>query len=328
MSDMKILMESACIVCTKDRPDEIRVLLMMLSKMAHLPRVVVIVDSSETDLTELEVCRVSSTFPTELKFIRSLPGAPHQKNIGLEYLASKFNPDELISVSLIDDDVELPSEYFENVQKLISLHPSAACIGGFDVLNPVPRGGLFRHLAGLAGGPEKQGRILKSGIALPPMPHEDLQPTVWVPGFTQNFPWHLARHQRFDGRVRIYGDEVEFQLRLSQFGQIFVAKVLGVKHLSSVKEKDNYRDQQAYMDAFRWSLAKRYPQTVSAPMVIFTTVCLALGELFRVIFLFKRVSWKGFMGHLDFLHRLSTGKPTQQYVTHYGSGPFTDLQRT
>ncbi len=321
----QVALPSALVICTLHRPARIRELLEHLDRVSAFPRVVVVVDSSDDTATAAVVERAKGKSSLNLVYLHANRGAAHQKNVGLDYLRD-YDHDPTEVVHFLDDDVLPGHDYFETVVALFRQKPDAAIIGGFDISLAVGKSSCYRRLA-LLGKGNKSGVILKSGICLVPFPKERLEKVSFVPGGMLNLRGDLARHLRYDGRVRIYGDEVEFQLRVRDVGAIYSSSVLPVNHKSETIAKDSQRVEQGYMDGFRWSLAVNYPKIVGKSAVIYTTLVLFCGELCFWIARRDLLAKTRAFGHLDFLRRLMSGQSVQQYVTHEGSGPHQGAKR-
>lgn len=325
MTGVMAVLESALIVCTKDRPDEVAELFELLDSFEVIPAVILIVDSSELDLTERAVAK--SSLPSEVHLLKSLPGAAHQKNVGLDWLELNRARFTLEVVHFLDDDIRPRPDYFAKVMTIFRSRPDAAVVGGFDINISSHPESKMRQLLGLQHR-NGSGFVLPSGICEVPTPTPEGDRCVdFVPGGMQNLRWDVAEHNRFDGRVRIYGDEVEFHLRLRKLGEIVFSPDLGVVHLNATGAKDNNRAVQGYMDGFRWTLSKKHPGMVREVSVLKVTLILILGEALRLIGPRRKRAASSILGHWDFLTRLVFRKPVQQYVDHAGSGPYVNLVR-
>jgi len=322
----QVLLDSALVTCTRNRPDRLRELLTRLQVIRAVPRLVVVVDSSELPDTREIVDSLRGKTDFELKYVKSLYGAAHQKNMGFEYVCSKFAPHELTAIHFLDDDINPSDSYFEKCVSLFKKIPTAVVIGGFDISLTPPRPSLMRDIFFLGRGIQT-GIALPSGICIVPFPRQELEKVTWVPGGMQNFNFETCYYERFDGRVRIYGDEVEMQLRLAKLGDIYCSNDLSVRHYSETIAKDSQRIEQSYMDGFRWILTRRYPQRFNKAFALWSTLGLICGELIRSIQRGDKLAFTRLQGHFDFFGRLLTKKPLQQYVSHAASGPFTEAIR-
>jgi len=128
--------------------------------------------------------------------------------------------------------------------------------------------------------------------------------------------WVLER-VTFRGEIRMYGEDVEFQLRASKFGKIYNSDALGIVHDYAEQGRDTYRDVQGFYDGFRWNQARFHPEVYKklsillhiALSVAYETYCAVSGQ--------SKFGFEGVKGHLDFLKRLVVGEELEQKVTHY-----------
>ena len=324
MSDYKrsenLIDTIALCICTRHRPESIRSILSHLETLKIIPRVCVIVDSSDDSLTNDIVVDHSKLSRIEFRYLQSLPGLPHQRNIGIKYLvANQILKDHGI-VSFLDDDVRVLSDYFEAVSQLFDGNPKAICIGGYvDGEKKVNSKSLARRLALL--GSRSTGVILRSGFAIPPYPTSEVMETQWIPGGMQNIRFEVFKQELFSGRIRMYGEDVEFYSRICKYGKILCSNQLPVKHLEAVEEKDNLRTVQCYTDGFRWTMASNKRGGVKKYAVLLSTTWLTLADLSLWVVKSDSGHKQCLLGHIDFVSKLIRRAELQQYVDHIGSGP-------
>lgn len=304
----------ALVVCTKDRANYVQGFLEHFQSLEHLPATICIVDSS----TNLETQRLVEGFnfadlTVTITYIHTHPGAPHQKNVGLEFLTQINGPTAIEVVSFLDDDIRPNGDYFEIIESVFEANSQIACCGGYDrAINP-PISNWLRRIFWLSGDPSG-GQILASGICTTTVPKQDLQRVHWVPGGMQNFRWADISKLRFNGRIRIYGDEVELQTRLDPGRWIVTSARLGVTHLAAKQNKDRVRDEQAYMDGFRWHLAVENRASVRKFPTLISTCALLVSSLLLFCAGRRPSGYQEFLGHLDFLIRLALRSEVQQLV--------------
>lgn len=298
------------LVCTKDRPLYVKgQLTKLLDSQSELERIVY-VDSSASNETRLVVEAFKADFGSKLEFISSKIGAPRQKNVGLDHLKqSTVHPDV---VCFLDDDIIPGSSYFETLRVIFHEHPEAQCVGGFDEgLNETRSSGFF-GLIGLTGSGQKN-EILPTGLCTLSRPQSEFEAVDWVPGGMQSFRWGVVEDQRFDGRFRIHGDEVEFQTRVLKNKGIYSSDRLGVLHLGAKSGKSTIARETMFMDGFRWRLAQIHPG-VKRHRVVVGTILLLFGEALLSIWPSERFRLRKSLGHLQFLARLTLRLSTNDHV--------------
>lgn len=313
----------AVIICTRNRHHEISGLLEALKSLGTKPEIVMVVDSSESPTSELIQARVRELTGLNVEYVRALYGAPHQKNVGIEKLLEyeKNTGHSFEVVSFLDDDIIPGPDYFKNIISLFKENPEIFCIGGFDSGLPTLGFHRIRKFLGLTS--DRIFAILPSGLTVAGKPLEPIVYCDWVPGGMQNFRRHVFDSHRFDGTVRIHGDEVEFQLRMknSDLGRIAISSLLPVTHLAAISGKTSERSSTFYLDGFRWKLSETYPERFSRIHVLLATFVLIVAEGVVSLGARSNVRFARLLGHLDFLRALLAGIPLEEKVSHPGSGP-------
>jgi len=317
-----LLEESALICCTRNRPERVFQLLSFLDSGVEVPGLLLFVDSSDSRETQ-SICEQAWSNINPI-WLSSQPGAPHQKNMGLDWLDKHAFNWSSAAVFFLDDDIEPDLGYFARSVEILNHSVNVGVLGGFDSSLKKERTFTFaRRLLGLEDA-SPGGKLLRSGICTTINPSESLEVVDWVPGGMQTYRGLTIKNNRFDGRIRIYGDEVELQIRLSKEQNAIVAtsKLLPVIHHGETIAKDSVALSESFMDGFRWSLAKRYPERVSKVRVLVTTVALLQAEAIFWAFTREAVHLERAKGHGLFLLRLIFRKEIQQFVSHSGSGPY------
>lgn len=113
----------AVIVPTRNRPDLLRRLLANLEEVTLRPDVVIIVDSSDAGKYD----ELKSDFLGVHHIMTEYKSAAIQRNIGLDYLVDCKEEFDIRFISFLDDDVLVPSDYFELV--LRGLTETKDCVG-------------------------------------------------------------------------------------------------------------------------------------------------------------------------------------------------------
>lgn len=320
MAQITILNHIALCVCTRNRPDHVRNFLLHLEHLHSVPRICVIIDSSECSLTEDFVKTFSQNSLIEIRYIHSLPGLPHQRNVGIDFLKSLLFINQIKITSFLDDDVRVLPDYFETVSQLFNKYQAAISIGGYCAGEAeVNNQSLARRLSLI--GSRETGVILKSGFAIPPLPNSEVMETQWIQGGAQNIRFEIFENEIFNGQIRMYGEDVEFYSRIFKYGKILCSNQLPVKHLQAKEERENLRSVWGYSDGFRWTMALNNRSGVKRYAVLLSTTYLIIAELFFWCCSFQETNKQRLNGHIDFILRLVRNAQVQQFVNHVGSGP-------
>lgn len=320
---MKIVVHShsALIICTRNRAEILaEQFTWFATKMISMPKYVIIVDSSESSASEIEVDRFASQMPQiQVVYVRSELGLPHQRNMGLEAVRKLADQSRVRHVHFLDDDIYPSPSYFLEGVRLLMGEPQASCIGGFDSDLPPYKPNYLAVKCGLM--PQKSGTLTRAGFTVVPYPLGQLDRVDWVPGGMQNFNWSILEHCLFDGRYRMYGEDVEMHLRTNKYGPVYVSANLPVVHRKSQEVKDSKAVSASYYSGFRWWLAVRYPNSFSKAQVLLGSLVLFTFNLVIGTLKFDKTRLSSAFGELLFLNRLIKGGSPRPLMPHSGSGP-------
>lgn len=309
MSLKKILHDQVLVICTRNRHQRLQELFINLSECSSLPYLVIVVDSSEMPLKDEDLLTLQTNLGVTVRYVLSDSGLPFQRNIGLDEISQITTYSEIKVCHFLDDDVSIRSEYFDVVARIYGeLNPVA--LGSFDINLPNPSVSPIRKLLGLAG--DRQGQLLKSGIAIAPALVGQPTEVDWLPGHSVAYRWPLVRDLGFNSSLRMYGEDVDVCMRLRKYGKLFVHPEAYVWHSPEVAGRDASADVQSFSSGFRWKLAKDYPSFVSKRWALITTAALIVGGLYESVR--GRMSSSVWRGQLIFLSRLILRTETQQLV--------------
>lgn len=301
----------ALILCTRNRAQQIHGRLENLRYFSVLPSVILVVDSSVSGDTRKVVVDAARHYSTPVHYLPSSPGLPHQRNIGVRWIRKIYSEIDLIH--FLDDDIIPKSDYFSRVRQICNDFPSVVAVGGFDSeLNPERHRSLMRRICGI--GSKRCGVILPSGVAIPAHPRDDIEKSEWLVGGMQSIRAQAFEHVQFDASLRMYGEDIDFYLRLNVLGDVVCSRNLPVKHLNDPSNRDSWRDIHLYHNGIRWLLARRYPDKISVIRVLQVALVLALGELV----LYARTNdvrhRAACIGNIEFLYRIARRQPVVQFV--------------
>jgi GT2 family glycosyltransferase len=299
------------ILCTRNRAHQVRDRLEEYRQLSDLPGAIVVVDSSDTSSTQDAVAHAGLGFTVPINYLRTSPGLPHQRNIGISWVRNKFRRIELIH--FLDDDIIPNPGYFSRVRHIFNDIPNAVAVGGFDPeLNPNQSKGLLRRITGI--GSSKSGVILPSGIAIPAHPRSGIEECDWLVGGMQSVRAGVFDQHQFDASLRMYGEDIDFYLRIAHLGKIICSRDLSITHLNDSSNRDSPREVQLFHNGIRWLLARRYPNKISAFRVLQVALVLAVGELAKYARTNDKHHLAASQGNLEFFCRLIRHQPVVQYV--------------
>lgn len=301
----------ALILCTRNRAQQIRSRLENFRHFSILPSVILIVDSSESGDTRKIVEEAAQHYSRPVLYLHASPGLPHQRNIGVRWIRKMYSEIDLIH--FLDDDIIPDSDYFSRIRQICSDFPNVIAVGGFDSeLNPKLHRSLIRRIVGI--GSKRCGVILPSGVAIPAYPRDDIEKSEWLVGGMQSVRARAFEHVQFDASLRMYGEDIDFYLRLNILGDVVCSRNLPIKHLNDPSNRDSWRDIHLYHNGIRWLLARRYPDRISAIRVLQVALVLAIGEIVLYVRTADVRHRAASLGNLEFLYRVARRQPVVQFV--------------
>lgn len=294
------------IICTRNRPSRVQRLLASVASQRPALVDLVLVDSSDTGETfDLAQALEIPSFT----YLRSSPGLPRQRNVGIRWLQENSRKTEIYA--FLDDDVEIGSDYFAKVGEAFSNHRFAMFVSGFDKNLMEPRNSIWSRFFGLRA-KEDQGRVLKSGIAIPTYSPKGLVSVDWAPGHSLNMRASILEKFLFNERIRMYGEDVDFCMRVNGVEKIYISSDLGVRHIQESSGREGIAAAEAFNAGFRYQLAIDYPDRVQKGWVLFSSFVLSIGYLLTGLIRLDGVRVQKFLGLSKFFARLLAGKPVVQ----------------
>jgi GT2 family glycosyltransferase len=301
------LLTLVVVICTRNRPVRLRSVVTDVLSQTLLPDRLIVVDSSENPEP---LDNLHQGLHTTVRHIRSTPGLPHQRNVGLTLLMDQ--PSETSRIVLfLDDDLSVPSHYCENLLDLFRAHKECIGIGGFDLNLRLRASTVFERLFHLRGA-DDSGALLKSAIAIPPSPTNSLETVDWFAGHSMAFREEIFKSELFNENIRMYGEDVDFLLRASKHGQLATSSKLGVLHEPEPTGREDTKVSEAFNHGFRLSLARAYPDKFSKALVLLSTLCLLVYYLASAALRLDCLAWARARGILTFFARFCLSREVVQ----------------
>lgn len=272
-----------------------------------------VVDSSENPTSSLKTIKnVQSDLAGKVFLISCGSGLPHQRNVGIQFLSGILDFGSLQVIHFLDDDVNVDEKYFQDSLALIDENPKFVGIGA--LLSPSNTGKRNVVIRFLLGEPKDGGKIGPSGlVSTVSCNTKTLVETEWIAGGAMALRASVFKTFRFDGRRRMYGEDVEASIRLSRYGQIGVGCPLRVQHRSAQEGKPESATASYFQDIFRFELVSLLPDRVRKSRVILASLILAVGEMS-----YGRAGRQSSIGHIKFLIDHLLGRELEQENVAWG----------
>lgn len=256
-------MSIGVIVCTLNRPTELRDCLASIGQQTLPPQVVVIVDASRRptfDANAKTIAQCADT-ATSIDFIHveAPPGLTHQRNLGASIVGQR----DVAWVQFVDDDVILAATYLERIDRQFD-NPAVAGAEGRDtnVVTRPPR--AFRLLFPRL---DKFSALSKTGHNWFP---EALPADVdWLSGCAPAYRQGVLTELRFDERRagNGIGEDVDFSFRAGRRGDLRHDPDALYEHRPSTINRDCGAELARQVVGHRRWLATDFPRSFAAGWV-------------------------------------------------------------
>jgi GT2 family glycosyltransferase len=238
-------MRSVLIVCTRNRPQDVRRLFTSVAQGNNRSGIVV-VDSSDDDSTATVTRSFTRMRP---RYERSTPGLTRQRMAGVAAL----DP-EVEIVHFVDDDVVLEPGYLAAIEAVFDARPEVLGVGGRITNLPEHNPHLLRRifLLDCAHG----GVVLRSGVNILAFGVPDGGRVQWLSGCSMSFRRRVFHDVVFDTSLEgsCLGEDVDFTFRLGHRGPLCIAGHARLAHMSSEVNRENGRDaaRRQVVRRYRW----------------------------------------------------------------------------
>lgn len=244
----------ACIVCTKDRPEDLTNLLVSLSKQTTKPDQIIIVDGSDHPIKF-----VVDKFPDlhcDYVTVRP-PGLAKQRNVGIKNLRAEMN-----WVGFLDDDLVLEDQCIENLERFVNEHQDVKGVG--LVINNQPTSSenfLFKLYHGIFLTDIRPGGIMtKSGMASAIRPVKVDQKVDWLYGGATFWNMSVFKEFKFDEWFSgvAYLEDVDFSYGVSRKYPLMLAASARCFHYCHPVKKQKLINHGAWHFVAWWYFADKY----------------------------------------------------------------------
>jgi len=191
------------IIPTKNRPNDLNLLIELLGEQTILPKEVIVVDDSTDSKTKEIVNRYIKRFESlgvEVKHVRGNgEGIALARNIGFSYSTGEI-------CLFLDDDIIINRRYIEEILKIYERFPNAIGVSGY-ILNFFPefstlRNAITKVFFGVYGTPDKcQARPL--GMSYP-YRLEKVINCEWLSGTNSSYRREILKIFKWDKKLKRY----------------------------------------------------------------------------------------------------------------------------
>lgn len=253
----------AVIICTRNRPSDLRSTLHSVADQRGPPRRVLVVDASDPGIqTENQETLDEIEAPCWAHHpYNELPSSGQQRNFGLSLL-----PPVVEIVHFLDDDVTLHPGYLEALAHALRENPQLGGVGGIvneDCCSSPPEAASLMHRLFLLDGPP--GKMLASGHApsaqrYPPSeaPPEEPVSTAFLNGCSSYARDVVEQVQFAPLEGHSLFEDLDLSYRVSQSHELNVIPEAALTHHRSPQNRQSLAQYTQEMTVHRYWLVQRH----------------------------------------------------------------------
>ena len=249
--EKKVLVpKNVVVICTRNRKEELEIVLASLHQQTLLPDLVLVIDSSDSFF------QMQNDYGFKLNHVHSQKNLTFQRNVSLGMLSAL---DDDTRIHFFDDDVILGNRYLERVSKRFDLYPDIDGICARTSDNADKNPSLYMRFFMLDS--ICSGRVLPSGVNVAFKDSSGSYEVEWLAGCCMSYRLSRIRDLRFDeSRKGVgWGEDVDFSYRLSKSCKLICMTDLEITHSLSLTNRDSTIVQYFRVIENRFKLA-RIPQ--------------------------------------------------------------------
>jgi glycosyltransferase involved in cell wall biosynthesis len=236
---------SDIIICTKNRPADLEKALDSILIQTHPAKKIIIVDASDSQLTQDLIDNFSNKFPLQqFEYLKSaISSTTHQRNYGIEKATGDIT-------FFLDDDVILENDFIEEIEKVYQSHPNVGGVSGID-LNLKEHGmiyTLFKKLFFLPYISKKsQNRIRFSGFPVISLIPDKITPADFMEGNLCSYNRKTLDTFKFDEKLKKYAfmEDVDISYRVSRKFKLMKNPFARLRHYPSPANRLKKRELRA-----------------------------------------------------------------------------------
>lgn len=280
------MLKIAVVIATFGRPDELRQVMVGLSKSDLVPSKIVIVDASGEELAKKnrQIMQTFSTLPISY-LTHKVGSANRQRNAGIQALDLKSYD----YVQILDDDTVPSKNYLSQVMNL--LEEDKALIGASGTTRSIQRRTpiqKFRSLPFVLAGLEdfRYGSLTLAGIGMPPDPQwTDPKRVEWLFGCSM---WRSSIFTRITYDESLLGsclfDDVLFSVKAQNYGELAIQPSAFLRHLLSPNQRPDEFLHYFRYSRNRWLVIKELGSITNYVYYVISVLFLGFHFFGRAIF--------------------------------------------
>lgn len=278
---MRTIFSTSCIICTKDRPDDLKACIKSIEKQTIKPNEIIIVDAGKIKGLESQIIEITKNSGIKLIYLYTKPGLPSQRNLGVKHASGEI-------IFFFDDDVILDENYIEEILKVYKLKQNEN-IGGVQGtiknLKPSPFLKYIFERLFMIGCRVKEGKagLLPSGFPLIVCNPSDIVETEIQLGCCASFKREIFNRFQFDEKLEKLSnyalkEDLDFSYRVSRYYKMFQTPYATLFHRESPVSRINLARYSELRVLNNYYFFKK-----SIPQTVFNKICYILANIGLII---------------------------------------------
>lgn len=300
---MRILRTSV-IICTRNRTEDLLLMLASLKEQTVPPTEIIIIDSSTTPVTENESVSAlwnAAQFASHLLYKHTRPSLTYQRNQGVKVATGEV-------LYFFDDDVVLSPHYLEEMNETFIAHPSYA--GGMGTVTPLapykPWVNILRALFFLQRN-YSHGNFTASGMSTHAYGDPHFKHVEVLGGCCMAYRSVVFKKYSFDETLEYYGymEDCDFSYRVSRSWTLFYNPRAVLEHRQSPLGRDAVIDNKAMFIAnYTYLFFKNFYPTNSWRILAYAWSI--LGLFLEALLILRKKQWlQGYIKGLLYAYKVS-----------------------
>jgi len=271
------------VVCSRDRSLELSEFLENISKVAHFSSVELIV--VENSLSAERYQEVKIKIDSDPKFqkvtlIQSPPGLARARNASFSIIGSDI-------VHFMDDDISLPTNYFEVVDKAFFDNPQTGGLSPFiQSASTLTKSRIKKMLSPIF---HVDGKLSKSGRAKWLSRSGKNHQVYWLPGCCMVYRINTIQRFRFETQLEngplggyALGEDLDFSHRISKHTKLLGLGEISVFHKLAPNDRTNWIKMDDGIGRLRAFLLVRFPEDVRISRVLISLLLEGFIDFMRI----------------------------------------------
>lgn len=291
------------VICSHSRPKDV---VQLLKQIEGLPsaknlRVYIVENSGKAEnLSIIKSYRVDPRSNLRVDILQTMPGLVTARNAALAVCGTEY-------IHFLDDDVELMSDYFSDVEAIFQAFPDVLGIGPqVKILNENRRSLLKLTIQKVL---KLEGKVTATGKAYWITNGNGMLSVEWLPGCAMSFRRESLGQMQFSTSLQkgplggyALGEDLDFSFRVSKLGTLLGVREIVVIHKLLPNQRNEWSLLDEGLGRFLAYFERNFPED-SKP-------------IFTKIFLLLDTAYLSMLSILEFIFR---GKKLRNPLVRFGA---------